>query len=434
MTLGTAPGSSIESVTPVGGPARWSTATRFIFRVWFVFVLIMILPRSLEFFASVGVWPFIAETIGRWPIVHVLHRPEHLLAGPMSGADYLPDFIACGVLAGVSVVMALGWSLIAAPKRDHQRLFAVVYTLVRFLLGSLLLYYAWDKILPGQFGPGPNLEKVVRPAAQLTPMELLWAFMSSSRLYTVFSGLAEFAGGILLLTRRTALLGALISTFAMANVFMLDVAYDVGVKFLAGQMLAMALSLMAPYAIRLARILLLHEPHGLRPVTPLFIVRQRDDAARVIGGIVAIAAVCWTWSMAHGIVAETTGGFGPFHGVWEIDGAERDGMPLPLAVTDPTLWRRVVFPGDDGGAFVDTMSETETPYRVRIARAEGALTLTPRPYAAARARPTKWAFAFSGPDRLELRSRDSDASMVMKFRRADLSEWPMIGHQHGWRW
>jgi len=147
---------TLERLSASAERVRWSAATRFIFRIWFVFTLLLIVPRSIEFLFNLGVWPLIVNWVGRWPVTHILHRPEHLLAGPMSGADFLPDFLAAAILGGASVVIALAWTL-AAPERDHPVLFSWLTTVVRFLLGGLLLFYAWDKILPGQFGPGPNL-------------------------------------------------------------------------------------------------------------------------------------------------------------------------------------------------------------------------------------------------------------------------------------
>jgi len=414
-------------------PRRWSPTTRFVFRVWFVFAVLLILPRSLEFFVRTGVWPSIANWAGRWPMVNLLHLPARQLAGPMSGADYAPDFMAAAVLGAVSVLTAVGWSLATRAPRDHRVLFVWLYTIVRFALGSLLLYYGWDKILPAQFGAGPNLEKVIRPVAQLTPMELLWAFMSASRPYTVFTGLVEFIGGVLLFTRRTALVGAIIAALAMTNVLMLNVAYDVSVKFLAGQMFVMAFSLVAPYAGTLARVFLLHEPHGLAPLR-LFGAPRRDQLARIGGGVLAAVMIVWTYEMAHRVVTQITGGERSFHGVWEVTSLGRP-EPVSLVVTQTELWRYLVFPGDNTAAFVYTMSGEETPYAVRIDETAGRLTLTPRPIAADRVKPSEWKFTFADADRVELRSPDEvSRAVAITLQRVDTRRWRLVAHRHAWRW
>ncbi len=57
-------------------------------------------------------------------------------------------------------------------------------------------------------------------------MGVLWWMMGSSPAYTIFSGSIETLGGALLLFRRTATLGAIVSAGAMLNVWMLNMCYD----------------------------------------------------------------------------------------------------------------------------------------------------------------------------------------------------------------
>jgi hypothetical protein len=61
-------------------------------------------------------------------------------------------------------------------------------------------------------------------------MGLLWTFMGASAAYTIFTGLGELVGGLLLTTRRTALAGALVSAAVMTHVAVLNFCYDVPVK------------------------------------------------------------------------------------------------------------------------------------------------------------------------------------------------------------
>ena len=48
------------------------------------------------------------------------------------------------------------------------------------------------------------------------------AFIGASASYSLFAGLSEFAGGVLLLFRRTALLGAMVSSSVLLNVVVLN--------------------------------------------------------------------------------------------------------------------------------------------------------------------------------------------------------------------
>ena len=179
--------------------------------------------------------------------------------------DRLRQVVTCFILrpalsVGPRNLGRVGNHPIAVAFEHRRKLVVHLATpAVRFVLAALLLWYGWGKILPGQFGLGVDAIYLPRPVAGLTPMNLLWAFMGASRPYAIFAGLVEFAGGLLLLTRRTAMAGALLSTAALANVLMLDLAYDVNVKATAGVMLTMALFLLAPHATRLGQMFLLNK-------------------------------------------------------------------------------------------------------------------------------------------------------------------------------
>src|ERR1044071_6897724 len=84
-----------------------------------------------------------------------------------------------------------------------------------------------------------------------SPMRLMWAFMGYSLPYTVFAGLAEVTGGVLLLWRRTATLGALVVAIVMTNVVLMNLCYDVPVKLFSTLLLVFAIAIGLPDARRL---------------------------------------------------------------------------------------------------------------------------------------------------------------------------------------
>jgi len=414
---------------------QWNIATRFVFRMWVVFFAICLLPRSLAF-ADVRLWRRMTDALGRWPMTHLLGLPQHSWAHPMSGADYLPDFIAAAVLASFSVVIAITWSLVDR-RVSHPRLFAWVYTTARFGLAALLLFYAWDKILPGQFGDGINLEKVTQPSLQLSPMALLWAFMSASRPYTIFCGLMEFVGGVLLLARRTAILGSVLSTAAMANVLMLNVGYDVSVKFIAGAMFLMALVLFAPHAKQLWKFFILHQPTTLAPLPPLFIDARRDLVARAIGVMLAVGVMYWAYGRALRIVDENVmAAESPFYGAWTVQQTMRNGgVVLPL-LTDQTIWRRLVFPFGDGAVIAVSMSDSTTQYLSKVDQAARRIDFLPWPESAAVSNQHEaYQFNFVDREHLELRSlTETGTGTMVRLRLDDPSTYPLVAHTHTWTW
>ncbi|HVS63755.1 MAG TPA: hypothetical protein VMT85_09690 [Thermoanaerobaculia bacterium] len=90
------------------------------------------------------------------------------------------------------------------------------------------------------------LERLSQTIGESSPMGLLWNMMGYSRLYNLFSGGVDVLGGVLLLFRRTATLGALVAIGAMANVVLLNFAYDVPVKLYSMHLLLMGVGVAWP--------------------------------------------------------------------------------------------------------------------------------------------------------------------------------------------
>ena len=81
--------------------------------------------------------------------------------------------------------------------------------------------------------------------------------MGASTAYQMFAGLAEVLAGLLLLFRRTALLGALLCGGVLANVVLLNFCFDVPVKIYSSHLLLMAVCIIYPDTGRLVSFFLL---------------------------------------------------------------------------------------------------------------------------------------------------------------------------------
>jgi uncharacterized membrane protein YphA (DoxX/SURF4 family) len=116
---------------------------------------------------------------------------------------------------------------------------------MRFTLASILLAYGISKVFDLQFSP-PDVRVLNERYGDSSPMELLWTFVGFSVPYTIFSGVVEVIPGVLLLFRRTAVLGALMAVAVMLNVALLNFCYDVPVKLYSSLYVLMALFLLLP--------------------------------------------------------------------------------------------------------------------------------------------------------------------------------------------
>ena len=125
---------------------------------------------------------------------------------------------------GIAAVAALLWTaavlFVQRSKPDwhpDSRLHGLVRLLLRFYLCEMLFGYGFAKIIPLQFAQ-PSSFRLTQQLGDMSPMGLLWTFMGFSPIYQMFTGAIEVLAGLLLTTRRTTLLGALVTMVAMTQI------------------------------------------------------------------------------------------------------------------------------------------------------------------------------------------------------------------------
>ncbi|MBV9759600.1 MAG: hypothetical protein JO340_03460 [Acidobacteriaceae bacterium] len=91
---------------------------------------------------------------------------------------------------------------------------------LRYASAFLLLGYGSSKLAHLQFHLNEALAQ--RPVASLTGYELTWFYYGYSRAYACILGSTQVIGGMLLLFRKTALLGAVAMLPVIVNILLID--------------------------------------------------------------------------------------------------------------------------------------------------------------------------------------------------------------------
>jgi hypothetical protein len=154
---------------------------------------------------------------------------------------------------------AVLWSLVDWRKTDYAIPRDLLRSYLRFALALSMLGYGLAKVSIefNQF-PVVGPYQLDKTWGASSPMNVLWAFMGSSRPYTIFAGLGEVAAALLLIWRRTTVLGAMIAFGVMVNVMMLNYCYDVPVKIYSTHLVMMSSMIILPEAPRLLSVFLLN--------------------------------------------------------------------------------------------------------------------------------------------------------------------------------
>ena len=91
---------------------------------------------------------------------------------------------------------------------------------LRYLSAWLLLTYGLSKLAGVQFTIARDM--ALRPVGSLSGHQLTWYYYSYSHAYASILGLVQLAGGIMLLFRKTATLGAAMMLPVMTNILMVN--------------------------------------------------------------------------------------------------------------------------------------------------------------------------------------------------------------------
>jgi hypothetical protein len=268
-------------------------------------------------------------------------------------------------LAGAAII-SLIWTAVDR-RREYRRAHGWLQIYLRYLLATVMLAYGMVKVIPGQFPP-PSLIQLITPVGDLTRMRLLWLSMGVAPAYSVFTGVCEVVGGVLLFSRRTLTLGALILVASLSNVLALNLAYGIGVQLNSTVYLFMAMVLLAPDARRLVDVFFAKTvSSGAGPVATGAWMRRGSAIAKVL----VVVWIIGVW-VREAYVERAAGQPIPaLYGIYDVEEFTRGGTSV--ARGDSTRWHRFVMAERDSAAIQMTGG---SPERFQVRHDAAARTLT----------------------------------------------------------
>ena len=362
-------------------PRRWSFATRLAFRFSFTYLLIYALGCG-----NATLWEVIPFHVGEhlndwtsWPFFHAAQwLGQHLfhltgvgakLHGTGSG-DTVLNWIAVGVMLVVAILITLIWTALAelrSPARRslaYPRLFFWFRLIIRLTLGVAMINYGLAKLFPLQMPP-PSLAVLNEPLGNTSPMTMLWTLIGLNPVYEMICGAAELVAGILILFRRTGLLGELLTAFLATNIVLYNFCFDVPVKLYAAHLVLMSLALIIPDMPSLLNFFFLHRPAkpidgGIKPARR-YGLRVETICVLVVLLLAVLPSVFQLQKgYAQQLISERNPP--PLTGQWHLTSATKpyvtgDGLPMTDVFFEPSgrtmlrdsatvLWRAYAKPDD----------------------------------------------------------------------------------------
>jgi uncharacterized membrane protein YphA (DoxX/SURF4 family) len=404
----------------------WPASTRIAFRFVFSYFLLYMFPGAVGALgadmphddAYRQLWHRIVPWVGE----NLLHLQGDMREVANGSGDQLYDYILLLCLVVVAVVATAVWSWIDRKRTNYDQLYQWLRLFVRLTLAVALISYGANKLFRMQF-PEPPLYRFVDYYGNSSPVGLLWTFMGMSRAYSLFAGIAEMLGGLLLIVPRFTTLGALVGLGAMSNVLMLNFCYDVPRKIYSTHLVLMGLFLLLPDMRRLINFFILNRRTEPAPVVPLLQDRQLNRWALYFQlGIGAIALV-YCLNQAHGNeVKGATYLPPPIRGIWSVDEFMADGVLQPPLLTSTDRWQRVIFDAPDT-FFYQGMNSGMGTFALQLDPAKKSFLLT-------KSTDPNWKASFTyedpGPDRMVLDGELNGRHVNMTLQRVDMGQFLLL--------
>lgn len=258
---------------------QWNVSSKFLLRFVIVFFGLLILP--IFSLISDDVYPLIAK---------LFFSINEISIEPTGSGDMFYNYIDLFVCFSVALIISTLWSFFNKKEKGYNTLLHYFLIFCRYYVAASLISYGYAKIFYNQFG-APGLGRLLQTYGESSPMGIAWTFMGVSKAYTVFSGVAELIGGILLLFRRTSLMGAIFGFAVMLNVMMMNFCYDIPVKLFSAQL--MVLSFIIMYVMGHNLKLVLIDNRATIPVIykPLFTKKWLQISRLILKTIIVIGLI-----------------------------------------------------------------------------------------------------------------------------------------------
>jgi hypothetical protein len=225
---------------------KWSSLEKTLFLFFFVYFALFILIQNN---GAYPFWGFIMEyptewlhTLIPWVGKNILHISYDITVFTNGSGDKTYDYVIVFSIFLVAVASTFAWSLLDRERTNYQKLYYWLTVAIRFYVGLMLISYGLVKVFKLQF-PSPGLYRLTEAYGDSSPMGLAWTFLGFSKGYNLFMGIAEVLS-VLLLFRRTMIVGAIITLMAASNVMAVNYFYDVPVKILSTHLVLMTLFLL----------------------------------------------------------------------------------------------------------------------------------------------------------------------------------------------
>lgn len=237
-------------------------------------------------------------------------------------SDSVTLYVLFFVLLLIAFLLNATLSFFNYWKTHQDTIFNSIQLFLTYYLALILLKYGFDKIFKAQFYlPEPNT--LYTPLGLLDKDILYWSTLGVSHSYNICIGLFEVIPALLLLHKKTRIIGLMLLSGVLINIVFINFGFDISVKLFSLFLLLVNLLLLAPSAKRIIQFFVLNKPTSLPYLTGEQFI---NSTAFRLSIKTAIVLILFTESLLPYLIS---GQFNDdnvlrnkFHGAYEIETIE----------------------------------------------------------------------------------------------------------------
>jgi hypothetical protein len=355
---------------------------KIIFRFFFIyFLLSTALWQIFEFIPGLSAITFLIND-AFVPVVtffndHLLHVKDKLnIDGGGSGdTSYAWAYFYTSIL--LAVLGTLLWTALERKPKNYQKLDWFLKNTLRYYLVIVAFLYGTIKLFAMQM-PEPDLSQLATPLGDYLPMRLSWMFFGYAAPYQIFSGVMEMLVAILLLYRRTIVMGLLMGFGVFLNVFVLNLCFDIPVKIFSMHLVIYCLYLILSDAGHFTSFFWSNIPSGKLTSYDFIATNKFFKVSRIIIKVFVIlffGVFClyqsWEYKQEFG-QTKVQKPIKP--GIYYVKNLKINNVEIPISFSDDKLWKDVIFQKDGRGS----VATTDTLFRQSYNRGYFSYTVKPK--------------------------------------------------------
>ncbi|MGI4728367.1 MAG: hypothetical protein ACRYGB_07330 [Janthinobacterium lividum] len=317
----------------------WKAYEKFAFHFCFIYFVLQALPLDWKYYQylfSIN-WLHFQYT----DVFNLTRYQPQLFA-----AD--PSFINWLVIAVIAISGAIIWLFTDVKMQTYNSLYYMLRVIVRYRLAIGIIGYGMIKFFPLQ-SPYPSISNLNTYYSDFSRWKLFSMSLGVVPGYETFLGAVEILAGLLLLSRKTATIGAVIVIFFTGNVFMSNLAYEGGETVYSLYLIAMALFLVAFDAGRIYSLFATQKPVAPNFFKPVYAQQWQKNGRLILKSLVIFFFVFWyglkTYSgyQTHPYQFPQAAGLKGAAGIYNVSEFRINQQNLSYSANDSVRWQDVVF-------------------------------------------------------------------------------------------